>query len=285
MTEVSSTSKETRPFWAISGLALSGMLALSACAPDESAEFDDTETEATSETEETETPETAEEENNDDDSQGTPASESEGEDAESGNQESDEDETSTEDEEARSSAGSAQDVLDQAQETITYSLPEVDGEMTMGIQELTASEEGMLLTVTFVPEYDDSDELMTLYQLHGRNETLETVLLPGVNDRENFKQYFVPMNHSPQRAQGWVSAGNDAWATQLGGVGLASGEPFTLWAYFATPEDEVDTVDVSVVPGAEEFRDVEITWADELPDEDSASDDTDEDDSAEDDDS
>lgn len=153
---------------------------------------------------------------------------------------------------------------DAAQQTVTYSLSGVDGEMTMGVQSLTASEDGLLLEMTFVPEYEGEEGPVDFEALHGAGGAMSH-LLPTLNDRETFTQYFVPTSDPGKRTQGWGFGTIEAWATEVGGIEAPSGEIFSFWAHFPTPEDDIDVIDIAVVPGVQEFKDVEIDWGDVEP--------------------
>lgn len=152
--------------------------------------------------------------------------------------------------------------MDDAVETITYSIQgdAAEGEITMGLQSLELVDDAMLLTLTFMPEYEDSDAVHLFQDLHG--DQGNSVLAPVVNDRANLKAYHVPRQTQNPHVQGggWIggSFGRGTWASPVGDVEAQSGELITHWAYFPAPEDDIDTVDVAVVPGVQEFQDVEI---------------------------
>lgn len=248
-------------------LGLIGLLALSACAPEEGTEDAPEETEAVSDTEPVE-----DEEVDEDSAAG--------------------DEDAPAEDEAENNYSAPTDTSDisheDALDTVSYEFtsPEADGEIEIGLHGLDVGEEGMLLTVSFVPEYDDSAGPQEFRAMH---ETYGQYLLPMVSDRDNFKAYYVPkaseertggMSSEPEA--GWVgNLAGEAWASEIGENLVASDQTLVLWAYFPIPEDDIDTVDVAVVPGAPEFKDVEINWGDQQPvtsdSEDSETDDDDED--------
>src|SRR5690625_872619 len=154
--------------------------------------------------------------------------------------------------------------MDDAVQTITYPMQGHDGEITMGILPPEVQGEAMLVSIIFEPEFaDDEDtEGVRFRDLHG--DSANTVLMPVVSDRENFKAYHVPRETTNQFVQGggWTggSFGTGTWASPIGDVEVRSGEQYLHWAYFPAPEDDIDTVDVAVIPGMQEFRDVEIDW-------------------------
>src|SRR5699024_8242601 len=98
------------------------------------------------------------------------------------------------------------------------------------------------------------DEALTMYHLHDRPQRSghNAYVLPALNDRDNFKAYYVPTPDPRQRTAGWIGRQAEAWATNVEGVPISSGEVLTLWAYFPLPEDDIDTIDVAVIPGAPE---------------------------------
>jgi len=75
------------------------------------------------------------------------------------------------------------------------------------------------------------------------------------------------VTHESVQGGGWLSGAHagGAWASAIGDVEVRSGEQYLHWAYFPAPEDDIDTVDVAVIPGAQEFRDVHIDWGDAEP--------------------
>jgi hypothetical protein len=155
--------------------------------------------------------------------------------------------------------------MDDAVQTISYPMQGYDGEITMGILPPEVQGEAMLVSIIFQPEFEDEDEATEDVQfrdLHG--DSANSVLLPVVSDRENFKAYHVPRETTNQFVQGggWIggSFGTGTWASAIGDVEVRSGEQYMHWAYFPTPEDDINTVDVAVIPGMQEFRDVEINW-------------------------
>lgn len=247
-------------FWRTApGVAALAALALTACATDsDAAEFENAEPASQAQSADDNGEQTQQEEPASNGAEDEEAPDTEAPDDESANTES---------------AEGASRHPDNAQQVTTYPLPEVEGDMTMGLQSLVAGEEGLLLSMSFVPEFEDENPL-TMFELHGPGGSSghNAYLLPTLSDRQNFKQYYVPTPEPRHRAQGWAGRSADAWATQLEGFGIRSGEVFTMWAYFPLPEDDIETVDVSVVPGAPEFQDVEIDWGDVQPGEGSEAD-------------
>ena len=186
-------------------------------------------------------------------------------------------------------AGPAEDTTpdpDEAIQTVTYAMTgPTEGEMTMALHGVEVGEEGMLITVTFTPEYEqDGEPAHFIEAMHNPSRAnIATYLMPVVSDRENLKAYYVPVEVPERAGGGWGTRSDNAWASDVD-VHVHSGDTLTMWAYVPTPEDDIDTVDVSVVPGAPEFRDVEIEWGDHSPADHSGSGNEDEDEYAEDDD-
>lgn len=162
--------------------------------------------------------------------------------------------------------GSGEDVTpdpEEALQSVTYPMQgPLEGEMTMGVHGLEVGEQGMLLTLTFVPEYEmeDGEPAHFVQDMHSVDlDNITTYLLPTVSDRENLKAYQVPREERIDTGGGWQVGTVQAWASEVD-VQIRPGETFTLWAYYPTPEDDIETADVAVVPGAPEFRDVPIEW-------------------------
>lgn len=158
--------------------------------------------------------------------------------------------------------------LDDAEQTISYPMQGYDGEITMGIFTPKVQGETMIVSVVFEPVFADEDEDGVKFkELH--HDTPNAVLMPVVSDRENFKAYHVPRETTNQHAQGGGWAGgmfaDGTWASAIGDVEVRSGEQYQHWAYFPAPEDDIDTVDIAVVPGMQEFRDVPIDWGSAEP--------------------
>lgn len=253
--------KTPKPLYqAVTAVAALTALSLTACAPDDDpAEFEDndadaTETEPAGDVEEGDVEETeaSEDENGEDEP-----------DAENG---SGEDPAAADDDAADSAGSSGQpnDVtlgIDDALQTITYPMTSGrDGEITMGIQSPVVNEQGMLLTVTFIPDYDDSDGTWRFHDDMHNGRNIDVHLLPLISDRANFKSYYVP-NTDGDKLDGWLSYNREPWVSTVD-TSPASGEVVSLWAYFPAPEDDIDVVDIAVVPGVQEFRDVPVEWGD-----------------------
>lgn len=186
-------------------------------------------------------------------------------------------------------AGSGEDTTpdpDEALQSVTYTMTgPTQGEMTMALHGVEVGEEGMLITVTFTPEYEqDGEPAHFIEDMHNPSRAnIAAYLMPVVSDRENLKAYYVPVEVPERAGGGWGTRSDNAWASDVD-VHVHSGDTLTMWAYVPTPEDDIDTVDVSVVPGAPEFRDVEIEWGDHSPADHSGSGNEDADEAAEDDD-
>ena len=171
--------------------------------------------------------------------------------------------------EGTADTGSPQDAtasMDDAVETITYPMQEHEGEITMGLLTPEVEGDSMLVSVVFQPDFADDGEAVQFSTLHG---AVGGVLAPAVSDRQNMKAYHVPreVTHESVQGGGWLSGAHagGAWASAIGDVEVRSGEQYLHWAYFPAPEDDIDTVDVAVIPGAQEFRDVHIDWGDAEP--------------------
>lgn len=215
------------------GLALVGVLALSACARDDPAEFDEGDSQAASDTETTDT------DSADAESQGA---DSEGADSEDAN----------DDQDSGSSPETSPGVNpDDALETVTYPIPSdsIDGELTVGFHHLRVEGQTMELLLTYTPEFTGNDA-HSLWQLHGNNHAS---VAPHLYDRENLKRYSI--------LESGAGYGEGHWATPQADVSIASGETQAYWATFAAPEDDITTINVGL-PVGPEFKDVDIDSGD-----------------------
>ncbi|GAA1450113.1 hypothetical protein ACFP47_01855 [Nesterenkonia lacusekhoensis] len=161
-----------------------------------------------------------------------------------------ESEAPEQDEEADDESGSAgqEGPLDpeDAIETIVYEVPgESSNSVEVGLHSLRVVDEVMLLELSFTGEFYDRDEHAVFGMFGGEN------LYPVLNDRQNLKQYTLL---GPSE---W-----DTWSTDVGASSLRyeSGQTAPYWGYYSTPIDDIDSITVTVVPGAIEFEDVEIDW-------------------------
>ncbi len=148
-----------------------------------------------------------------------------------------------------------------AADTITYPISTqsgMEGEISMGLHSLEVTDQGMLLTMTFVPDYDDSEGPARFHDELHTARNIDSHLLPVVNDRANLKAYYVP-NEAGDQLSGWAPGNREAWTSELN-IRPRSGETVAFWAYYPVPEDDIDTVDIAVMDGVQDFREVEIDW-------------------------
>lgn len=129
-----------------------------------------------------------------------------------------------------------------AVESQAYDLPERDLEVTVGLHTLRVEDDVMLLELSFTPEGDGGGT-------HGFNDfSMGRGVEPVLTDRENLKQYTI------------VGSGGDRWASNSGvtSTPVESGQTVMFYAYYSAPQDDIDTVDVTVIDGLVVFDDVEI---------------------------
>lgn len=153
-----------------------------------------------------------------------------------------------------------------AVDTITYPIASssgIEGEISMGVRSWEVTDQGMLLTMSFVPDDDDSDGPVRFFDGLYIAGNIDSYLLPAVNDRRNMKAYYVP-DAEGEHLSGWTYFRTESWASSMD-IHVRSGETAVLWAYYPVPEDKVDTVEVAVMPGVQDFRDVQINWGDYEP--------------------
>lgn len=226
------------------GTAALAMLTLTACSADEAAEFEEGEpagqVEETSgeDLEETEAPE------QDEDADAEDAPEDEDEPTQDGAAQEEEDDDA--DDEAGSAGQEGPLDPEDAIETIVYEVPgESSNSVEVGLHSLRVVDEVMLLELSFTGEFYDRDEHAVFGMFGGED------LYPVLNDRQNLKQYTLL---GPSE---W-----DTWSTDVGATSLnyESGQTAPYWGYYSAPIDDIDSITVTVVPGAIEFEDVEIDW-------------------------
>lgn len=241
---------------AVPAVAAAAALALTACAPEEeSAEFDDAQPAGQTE----EAVETAADENDG-------AADSDGDD--SAAQESGDDSETTAaddsgqdgaDETATGSGETAQsdaDVTPDSEEVeYTVTMPTYEpgmGEVTVGVYPLEVEEDVMRLRLAVTPDLDGESSIRT-------DQMFDTVgpgrlMLPTLNDRVNLKEYSI---------LGASGMTDDGWST--GSQEIGDAETGYYWAYYAAPEDDIDSISVAVAQGMPEFDDVPIDWGQASP--------------------
>lgn len=100
----------------------------------------------------------------------------------------------------------------------------------------------MLLELSFTPEGGRDSTYGFNNFSQGRG------ISPLLNDRENLKQYSV------------LSSGGNGWSsdTSVTSTQVESGQSIMYYAYYAAPEDDIDTINITVIDGLVEFADAEI---------------------------
>ena len=125
-----------------------------------------------------------------------------------------------------------------------------DDQVTIGVQSLTVEGTTMVLRLIVTPDFastSDSEEI-SLADAWGTGALRFGVTL-RLLDRENLKEYSVIADTSGQR---WASDNSDE-------VSSTNGEPMYVFAVFAAPEDDIDSVDLLLREVWPEFSDVPIT--------------------------
>lgn len=235
--------------YATTALAALTALTLTACAPDEAAEFEEndsasTEADPAGEVEETEAPENDGPET--EDPENGPAEEADSEDS------------GAEDEQTDSSS----DAIDtpegpidpeDAIDSVTFNIPssDIDGTMTVGLHHLRVEGNTLQLLLSYTPDFGEHET----YSI--RNLYSDTVH-PTLADMENLKRYTVLRSHGGH---------GDYWATNIN-QDIADGESLLYWAHYPIPEDEIDTVDLQIHSAAPRIEGAEIAWGDAEPAED-----------------
>ena len=115
--------------------------------------------------------------------------------------------------------------------------------LTIGVLSLVVEGDVQVLRLAVTPHLADAapDQAISLYEMLGRG-----LFVPTLQDRVNLKVY-SPLYEGDH----WASDENEAEATD--------GQTIELWAVFAAPEDDIDTVDVHILDGWPMFTDVPVT--------------------------
>lgn len=239
----------------VTAFAAVAALTLTACGPEEDAEFEENgngeETEQTSDTEETD--------DNDDDSADDEDDDGyfgdEDDEDDSASEDDDEDEQEDEDEETSTSEYDLD--ADAAVETVTFDIPnqDIDGTMTVGFHHLRVEESAMELMLSITADHGQHDT----FSLGGLLD--QSYPHPVLNDKENLKRY-TPLSSSVYAF--------DAWATSTGSGGMEfpDGEPQFYWGMYPVPEDDIDELTISMVSTVPELEGVTIDWGDHGPSDD-----------------
>lgn len=120
------------------------------------------------------------------------------------------------------------------------------GTVHVALRSLTrdANGETMTLRVDFTPDFGEEGTQMTLSAMNGF-----TFVRPVLLDRENLKRYSILEGEG---SQDWLM-NKDAKT--------AKGEPLESWFVFAAPEDDIDTISVTIDEWSIEFPDVPLESA------------------------
>lgn len=238
-----STAARTRSLRASAGLVAIAALALTACASDESAEFEDGQAEAAGQTEQTAETQATEED----------AAAAADEQAEVTDETADSEEGSAETAEASETDEAAAPDLREAEQTVTVPTFEPGmGEVTVEVYPLEVEEDVMRLSLAFTPDLDSGDSIRT-------DQMFDTVgpgrlMLPTLNDRQNLKEYSI-LGASGMSDSGWSTGSQE----------IGDGDTASYWAYYSAPEDDIDSISVAVAAGMPEFDEVSIEWGDATP--------------------
>ena len=119
-----------------------------------------------------------------------------------------------------------------------------DTSVRVEVEPLVVTGKTMELRVWFTPDDDTlGDETVNLYEMTGNGD-----LHPALNDLEHLTQYFV-----------LSSTGLD-WETDVVGAKTTNGEPLLYQAWFAAPNEQVDSLDLSLVASWAPFENVPVTY-------------------------
>jgi hypothetical protein len=118
-----------------------------------------------------------------------------------------------------------------------------DNKVTLAVHSLTVEGEVMDLRLVVTPQFasESNDASLSLFTALG-----DSLFRPRLVDGANLKEY-EPIG------------GGVPWVSDETEVEAVNGSPMLAWAYFAAPEDSIETIDVRVSDGWPAFTDVPIT--------------------------
>lgn len=129
----------------------------------------------------------------------------------------------------------------------TVALPgSPDDKVTLGVLSLEVKGEVMLLRLAVTPDFASESDSQAI-NLFSSFE--DTGFRPVLVDVENLKEYAVLK----------ASRGQQRWASDPVDTRSMNGTPMLAYAYFAAPEDDIDTIDVKVTDFWPAFTDVPIS--------------------------
>ncbi|MFV0254478.1 MAG: hypothetical protein ACK5H2_14210, partial [Beutenbergiaceae bacterium] len=111
---------------------------------------------------------------------------------------------------------------------------DLSGTITMGVHALTVEGSTMLLELYFTAETDDPSQSWNLFRAHG------SPIVVTLSDPVNLKQYTGLEN------------GEDNWRSSAASAltePVPSGATVAWWGYFAAPQDDIDSIDVTLNGG------------------------------------
>jgi hypothetical protein len=125
----------------------------------------------------------------------------------------------------------------------TVAIPDnPDNKVTLGVHSLAVEGEVMVLRLVVTPQFaSESNDASLSFTALG-----DSLFRPRLVDGANLKEY-EPIG------------GGVPWVSDETEVEAINGSPMLAWAYFAAPEDPIETIDVRVSDGWPAFTDVPIT--------------------------
>lgn len=124
----------------------------------------------------------------------------------------------------------------------------------------------MLVTTSYLFKFDEElgSSNSKIAELFG-GRGIYTSPVPVVLDPQNTKVHTVPGHggdsKDPIPTASWRTESEAGWSSgDMDGQTLHDGMRMTTWAYFPTPEDDIDTVSVTPVPGDQSVSEVPINW-------------------------
>jgi len=149
---------------------------------------------------------------------------------------------------SRDSSGAGVDSVDVGEVLVeqVYEHPDnPEDEVTLGVVSLTVEGEVMVLRLAMTPRLASASDSSSISQFKALGEEL---FRPTLVDAENLKEYSVIKQN-----------GGSPWQTKDLELKTVNGGTMLAWAYFAAPEDDIDTIDLRLSDNVPAFTDIPIT--------------------------
>lgn len=125
-------------------------------------------------------------------------------------------------------------------------LPGVEGSIGVDLFPLETEGKVQTLNVLLTPDFPElgENEVISIYEMLG-----ETSFSPQLIDKTNLKTYSVIASRQNQSI---------TWSTEVVDTKTTNGETVAVWAVYAAPEDDVESLDVMLHDGWPVFEDIPV---------------------------